>query len=338
VALQAIDTRGPRLRGAAARLLAFGAPCTLVFALCVPFVFLNTAAFMDAMRLLMESMETGQPHLDLQPGWIHHVQFSLRYGVGLGIFAAGLIGMAAMLRRDTRRALLFVSFPVAYYAVAGASRNQFFRYMIPVVPFLCISAAGVVASAHGRVQAWPGGRWWHGPRAAAAFAVVMAVGLAAEPAIRIVQFDRVLARLDNRVLTSRWFSEHVPAGDSILQSGSRYGHPWFDENMHYRLWTWDPGLGDFRLPDAASEERPDWILVQESPLSSNRPLIDDYLKEGYALAWQFPAMTMNRTDRVFDYEDAFFLPFAGFGGVTRPGPNFTLYQRVPDLLPPTPRE
>ena len=27
-------------------------------------------------------------------------------------------------------------------------------------------------------------------------------------------------------------------------------------------------------------------------------------------------------------QDAFYVPFAGFDGVTRPGPNFTLYKRA----------
>ena len=31
--------------------------------------------------------------------------------------------------------------------------------------------------------------------------------------------------------------------------------------------------------------------------------------------------------RVYDMQDAFFIPFAGFRGVERPGPNFLIYRK-----------
>jgi hypothetical protein len=32
--------------------------------------------------------------------------------------------------------------------------------------------------------------------------------------------------------------------------------------------------------------------------------------------------------RVYDWADAFFVPLAGFAGVTRPGPNLSIYARL----------
>jgi hypothetical protein len=57
-----------------------------------------------------------------------------------------------------------------------------------------------------------------------------------------------------------------------------------------------------------------------------QPVVTDFLKEDYHVAGQFTAFTP-REGRVYDLQDAFFIPFSGFSGVTRPGPNFTLYKR-----------
>ena len=65
--------------------------------------------------------------------------------------------------------------------------------------------------------------------------------------------------------------------------------------------------------------RPDWILLQESPLPSlTQDVVTAFLKEGYDVAWQFTAFSP-RDGRVYDRQDAFFIPFAGFSGVARPG-------------------
>jgi hypothetical protein len=319
------DSPGRRLQAALEpRLVAFGLPFGLVFAIGVPFVITDFQTYSRAMELLIDSMEAGSPHLTLEPGWVHHFRYSLRYGLGEPLMAAGIGGAVWMAAKDWRRAALVLSFPVAYYLVAGASRNQFFRYVIPTVPFLCLTAAFAVREVTARASAIR-------PAVRQPLLAGLALAVVAIPAARIVAFDRVMARADNRVVVSRWFAEHVPAGNSILQTGSHYGHAWFDASLRYRLFTWDRGQQTFVVDKTISSELPQWILVQDHPLSSNREVIEDYyLRQGYALAWSFPALT-DRDDRIFDLEDAFYVPFAGFRGVDRPGPNFALYQRIDPL-------
>ena len=53
-----------------------------------------------------------------------------------------------------------------------------------------------------------------------------------------------------------------------------------------------------------------------------------FLTEGYVEVERFTAFSTGPR-RVYDRQDAFFVPFAGFSGVERPGPNFTLYRRAP---------
>jgi hypothetical protein len=139
-------------------------------------------------------------------------------------------------------------------------------------------------------------------------------------------FDRIINATDNRVEIARWFADHVPAGDSVLQSGSLYGYAQLDTRV-WTHWTWDRNRRIFRVNNQPATGRPDWILVQDSPLPSmTQDIVKEFLREDYVFAWQFTAFSPEE-GRVYDLQDAFFVPFTGFRGVKRPGPNFTLYKR-----------
>jgi hypothetical protein len=80
---------------------------------------------------------------------------------------------------------------------------------------------------------------------------------------------------------------------------------------------------------------PDWILVQRSPLvlySSVPQPVERTLMERYELVRTFPTGGEG-LDRVYDQQDAFFLPLGGLGGVARPGPAFELYRKRADVIP-----
>ena len=159
-------------------------------------------------------------------------------------------------------------------------------------------------------------------------ALALAASLVVLPsAVSLVQFDRVASATDNRVLVAEWFARHVPQGDSVLQSGSIYGYAQID-NRVWTVWTWDRYRKAFMVQNRRAAGRPDWILLQESPLPSmTQDVVAGFLKEDYDVAWRFTAFAP-REGRVYDLQDAFFIPFTGFSGVARPGPNFTLYKRT----------
>jgi 4-amino-4-deoxy-L-arabinose transferase-like glycosyltransferase len=304
------------------RLLTYGVPFLMTFAIGVPFLATDFPRFMDGMRLLNQSMEGGSFGLDLGAGWIHHLEFSLRYGLGVPLLAAAIAGMGAMFLLEPRTAVLLLSFPIAYYAVAGSVRNLFFRYAIPLVPFLCLAAARLVTLAVPKI---------YDSARTQAVAVVLAAGVIILPsAMSVVRFDRIISRTDNRVVVARWFDENVPAGSSVLMSGSLFGYVQFTRDMGYQAWVWDRRRHIFvtDLDKRPAVGRPEWILVQDSPLpNETQPIVNEFLQRGYALAKDFPAFSRD-AEHVFDQQDAFFAPFAGFRGVERPGPNYTLYKRT----------
>ena len=326
-ALYAIEQPAGRFKAfIGERMLAYGLAFAAAFAIGVPFVVFDFARFRLSMEQLWESMMTGVGSIapDVN-GWAHHFNYSLRYGLGWPLLIAGLLGMAVLFVKTPKRALILFSFPLVYFLIAGSIRNLFFRYAIPIVPFLSLSAAVVVVDVARLAAARTGlARLTFVPAAA-----VLAAVIVAPSAISAARFDWILARTDNRVVVSRWFEHHVPPGSSVAQSGSIYGYAQFDRKQQYKVWIWDRGRRRFLVEGRTPEGAPDWILVQESPLpSETQAVIKDFLKEGYELATIFKAVDLDSGWRLYDMQDAFYAPFAGFDGVTRPGPNFTLYKRA----------
>lgn len=297
------------------------------FAVGVPFVALDWDRFVVAMDALVASMKTGDPRLELTNGWRHHLEFSLRYGLGVPLLAMGIGGAAALLVRRWRIGAIVLAFPIAYFIVAGSIRNLFFRYTLPMLPFLCVTAAYLLCWGTAAIlDLW---RLRDSRRQDLWRVAVGAIALllVAPSAARVWSLDRVLHAADSRVVVARWFEDNVPPGSSIIQSGSRFGAVRFDLRLEYKEWRWDGGRNAFLLNGVPPTGRPEWIILQASPLpSSTQPIVRDYLQEGYRQIAEFIATPLD-PDVVYDRQDAFFVPFTGLDRIVRAGPNFTVYRR-----------
>jgi hypothetical protein len=154
---------------------------------------------------------------------------------------------------------------------------------------------------------------------------------------RVWAFDRIMSATDNRVVVAQWFFDHVPPGQSVLQTGSRYGLVQFwDRRFPYKEWRWD-GVRQIFMMDGSKRfsksDRPDWIIVQESPLpNTTQAIVKEMMETGYVRAAEFPAFSPS-DDLVYDQQDAFYVPLAGLAHVVRPGPNFSVYKREATIDP-----
>ncbi len=75
---------------------------------------------------------------DTGNGWVYHYASSLRHGLGLPLLA---VVTAAVLLADWRRCRelqLILPFVLVYYLFMGAAQVRFARYMIPLLPPLCL--------------------------------------------------------------------------------------------------------------------------------------------------------------------------------------------------------
>jgi 4-amino-4-deoxy-L-arabinose transferase-like glycosyltransferase len=320
--------------------LLFLSGLVVVFLIGCPFALLDAGRFASDLAAEAEHLQLGH-RLILGRGWWYHLKYTLPIGLGRTLFLAALVGIPILMKRDWRKAAVFLAFPLAYYAVAGSGQTVFVRYMIPLVPFLCLTAAVFVSAAGGLLPA-PGAV----PKALAIGAVALLVIL---PSIRkVVLTDRLLATKDSRQLAVEWARREIPRGSSVCLAGpiwrqetpseaverlrsGRAAVPAapLDPILTYKLLTYDDVSGRFKLGDAIQPGLSDYVFLRESPLLSigGAPQrLKDLVAASYRLKASFHAINL-QASHWFDMQDAVFIPLAGFAGVARPGPNIYVYQR-----------
>ena len=317
-------------------LAGYAALTVAAFVAASPFVVFDYRTFMAAVGF--EGLHLSGGHgVNLGRGWATHLSLSLGYGLGTWRLALGVAGFAALLYRNWRTGIMVAVFPVAYYLALGGGYTVFVRYMLPVVPFLCLGGAYALDAG----VEWMAGRLRR-PSWAMPMLAVLAVVFLAPSSVRIVRFLDILGQTDSRVLATDWIARSFPAGATIGQHGAGYGRVEFPlteagtEGPHRSL-RFDKDRLIFFAADDSVMAAPDVIVVQRAPVE----LYDDaprnlmkvvaarYDLAYFVVAFEKPAYNVSR---VYDWQDAFFVPLEGFDGVHRPGPNLSIYVRR-DLRP-----
>jgi hypothetical protein len=293
----------------------FAAAFAAVFSAGSFYVFIQPARFLGDIKT-QSSYFASDYGLGLPRGWIQHAIVTLPNALGWPMYFAGLAGAAWFLVRDFRRAIVVLAFPLAYYVVAGSGYSVYARYMMPVVPFVCLGAG--YAAVRSIEVLMPDAR---GVRLSAAL-VALGLLLALPTGTKAIQLDRLLSRIDNRVVVTRALETTLPPDAIVFQTGSPFGRAAWPASIRIHERTFDDATGQF------DPTPPDWILIQRSPLVVYSPLprqLPQILAEQYSLVKTFPAA--DDRPRLYDQQDAFYLPLAGFDGIERPGPSFDLYRK-----------
>jgi hypothetical protein len=337
--------------GASLRLLGAGAAAMVgAFLVGTPFALLDLSTFLHDFRYELSHLATGH-HVDVGNAWVHHLTASLRWGLGAPLLAGGLFGIALAFGMDRREALVLYSFPILYFLVIGRGETAFYRYILPVVPFLCIAAGTLVARIARERGLAAGG--------------VLALALAAPTAYSTARALHLLAAGDTRDAMGAWIEANVPTGATLVHAGAYTGAPMLQRDVanQTREYVAKQGRADsagFRKPDELKwyrQDRPmyDVLFVEKEgidfasqrsveALEADPPpwlLVEDYFLVHYsAVPERVRALVAARYERVhveaatdgptdgpvFDQQDAFYLPVARFSGFTRMGPTLSLYR------------
>src|SRR5262249_43313623 len=126
-------TRRASLRGVAA----FTAAALIAFLAGTPYAIVDASHFLEDFRFEVNRVTEG--HQFLEPGWMYHLTYSLRYGLGAPLLISGLAGLCLLVARFRKEGAVICAFPFLSYAIAGRALPA--RSMPPVTPFLCITAA-----------------------------------------------------------------------------------------------------------------------------------------------------------------------------------------------------
>lgn len=342
LALAAWFSTGPRLR----LVVVGGAAMVAAFLAGTPYALLDSATFWHDFAFEAQHLLTGQ-FVDVGSGWVHHLETLWVTQGGLFLLVA-LGGGLVALRLEPRRALVLFSFPVVYYLAIGRGETAFFRYILPVLPFLCLAAAEALGTLPGAIVRLTG------------LALVMWPSLVGSLAV-----VRLMQAGDTRDAMGAWIEAHVPAESVIVHGGAYTGAPMLQRGIANQTREYEAKQGradatGFRKPDDARWYNPSrpaydvWFVDKpgidyashrsvESILADPPPylLLEDYFLVHYSAvpaairdlaAARYTEIHEERAtdgdvaDPIFDQQDALYLPAAHFQGFTRMGPTLRLYQ------------
>ncbi|MDD2772575.1 MAG: glycosyltransferase family 39 protein [Elusimicrobiales bacterium] len=327
---------------------AFAAGLIGVFFITTPF------AFLDFRKTLEYYRYHRQLHGFLTGGsWLYHLKFSLYEGLGGPLAACAAGGLALLARDDWRKFAGLSVFPAVYFAVLARTNSAFVRYAVPLLPFLC-AAAGYFA--------WRAARLLEG-RPYRTAVLLIPVCIIGPSAARIADFDLILGRKDNRALAAQALSASLDCQSGIYQAGTVYTELPFEWNADYldraaasaaaqnsrfraelykarrKLLAKSGGCGHEKIsydPDSSvfsdssgKPAEPDYIVLPYQPFNSKIPKgLAGILQDRYTQIAQFEAFAPDQTRNSYDVHDAFFVPFSGFCGVSRPGPDIYVFRKI----------
>ena len=298
--------------------LVFGAALAGGFLVATPFALLDARAFMT--DVLFESRHLAGGHAILVGrGWTYHLTRTLPYGLGFGIFAAGIAGIHPLARHHGHPALVLGAFAAAFFAAIGSGQTVFFRYVMPLVPLFCLSAA--VAVSHSGAALAERARF-----PASAVVGLLAAIVAGPSLVNSVRLDLLLARTDTRVLAARWLAPRLSPDDTLYDAGGDYARLAL-EGTSFHEWRYQAATRSFGDPAGRT---PDWIVLDESPLPAYTTVeapIASLVARDYVMVHEELGSRGLPPAGVYDLQDAFFLPVSGFAAVERPGPNVRIYRR-----------
>ncbi|RLC92674.1 MAG: hypothetical protein DRI39_07855 [Chloroflexi bacterium] len=211
------------------------AAAVLLFVVTSPFAVLDHQTFLNDLRFEMDHMATGHGvvFLGTAPGWIHHATDSLRSALTPYLEVASLLGVVSLVavgayrllapnwrnhRQEVAAAFLLLSWILPYYLIIGSWEVKFERYVIPLLPFLAITASyAVVRSSEllrgplARLCPTPGGA------ASVVLCIIIATALVVPPLQSSWRVSGDLAKETTQQVALDWIQENIPEGSLIVR-------------------------------------------------------------------------------------------------------------------------
>jgi hypothetical protein len=222
--------------------------------------------------------------------------------------------------RPQSQALLVCLFPIAYYAAIGRGYTVFARYVLPVVPFLCLAAAWLLVIVMRRISK---------PALSLGATMAGALLLAAPSIQRDVQFNRLMTTPDTRVLALDWLNGARGKDDWVYQAPKAFLYPDVGIERPDKMVASLDTAGQF-TDDKGAVVVPQWIAIADSPLklyTAPNPELLQIVQRDYVVATMILATRGVEPASWFDQQDQFFAPLADFGLRERPGPEIRIFKR-----------
>lgn len=242
---------------------------------------------------------------------VYHFAFSLWYGAGAIATLAAPAAIVWGLRSRNAMVLGSSALLVLWFAVIAISPIPLSRYLTPVLPALAIVEAAGLCVLLNRLF----------PQRRAAATALAVVALLAQPLGSSVRFDRLAARDDTRVLAADWLRANA-VGSRVAILGTRF--------WHYGEPLLPAGVRRVPLPavSGVSRQAIDYLVTHDHELywSTLPPGLEAKIALELELLADFDPRAGGSGAAVFEANDAFYIPLAGFGAVSVPGPHIRIYR------------
>lgn len=201
------DARPSRL-GAA---LAASGAAALAFLIAAPYTILDLPGFLNGYAHLMESYSGWKPPQSPIITYLKHLLIAFWWPGALAVVVGVIFAVVRSINGPGRlRWTLVVAFPTVFLWFLSRQPLVFGRYLLPMVPFLCILASVAVVSGVSLL------RRFSIPRVArTALIAALTVGVLLPPATQAVSFNRTL-RAETVAQAYDWIRTNVPQDATVI--------------------------------------------------------------------------------------------------------------------------
>lgn len=105
-----------------------------------PGALVNPGRFREDLLFEATHMGSGSENLfyGTAPGWIHQALVNLPWAVGPVLAVCTPIALVSLLRRRTPTDVVLAAFALPYFLLIGSAQVKFARYLLPLLPVLCL--------------------------------------------------------------------------------------------------------------------------------------------------------------------------------------------------------
>ncbi len=176
----------------------------IAFCLVNPFMILDYSGFMRSVA--------HQSGAFWFTGAAHHLTYSLFEGISPVLAVTGIIGLIVLCVKSTWGKIWCV-FPVLFYIVLVFRSQHFFRYVLPIIPFLAAGAGYLIYDVLIKLR---------GLRNYKIAVTVCSIVLLIPTTAKSVKADMLFAAEDTRIVAASWIKNNILEGSKIACDSTNF--------------------------------------------------------------------------------------------------------------------
>ncbi len=251
-----------------------------VFLLTNPFVLINIKSFIFDMGSEFSRVITSYPFEEVSKAAWGLYLLTIIAAVGEGVFISAVFGTVSGFIKNRKKEVFLMLFPVVYFGVMGGFKIFIAYYMLPVLPFVAISAGRFFDHILEYLNIKKG---------AIIIVIILIPSLYRTGNLLLLECG-----IDTRITAKEWVLENIPENSRILIDSVKAHSEPFLKLAHdsafnpFYITTIKAEADHLDYINKLEEENYDYsIIIDGKPKSmQERVLIDDYIKDKYPLIKQ----------------------------------------------------